>query len=548
MNFIELFETYRNVWVVDFLRYFITASAAYLVFWGLLKNKLTHRIIQKKFPTSRKMWHEFKYSLSTVFIFALIGTGIVTAQQTGYTQIYTDISEYGVLYMLGSFVLMVLIHDTYFYFAHRLMHHPKIFRHVHLVHHRSTNPSPWAAYSFHPIEAVVEAGIFPLIVFTIPVHSLVLVSFLVFMITRNVLGHLGMEIFPKWFVKNKFFNWNTTTTHHDLHHKHFHTNYGLYFTWWDNFFGTTDKKYEEVFEEVTSREPHKEIAFKPKTKSTTFTLLVLIFAFTTPTLSQSPVGHWQTFNEETGLPLAQIQIEESANCMNGTITKIFLQPWEGEDPICLKCPGEKKNQKVLGMTFLWDFEKDGNEYASGKILDPASGEIYSSKMWLENKNTLKVRGYAGPMNLFYRTQTWRLKNDKGDDSQITGIWETIDDTSQKPKSLIEISELHGKITGKILQIFLQPWEGKNPICLECPGNKKGQNIVGMTILENLKKEGTQWTNGEILDPANGQTYSCTMWMENEDTLKVRGYLGILYRTQTWKRVDATIGYMNKSIK
>jgi sterol desaturase/sphingolipid hydroxylase (fatty acid hydroxylase superfamily) len=88
-------------------------------------------------------------------------------------------------------------HDAYFYWALRLMHHPKIFKHVHLVHHRSTNPSPWAAYSFHPIEAVLEAGIFPLIVFTIPMHSLALVTVLIYMITRNVLGHLGMEILPK---------------------------------------------------------------------------------------------------------------------------------------------------------------------------------------------------------------------------------------------------------------------------------------------------------------------------------------------------------------
>jgi sterol desaturase/sphingolipid hydroxylase (fatty acid hydroxylase superfamily) len=93
-----------------------------------------------------------------------------------------------------------------------------------LVHHRSTNPSPWAAYSFHPVEAVVEAGIFVVIVFTIPAHGLALFAFLLYMIVRNVLGHLGIEFLPKNFLHNHWLRWHTTTTHHDLHHKCFDHN------------------------------------------------------------------------------------------------------------------------------------------------------------------------------------------------------------------------------------------------------------------------------------------------------------------------------------
>lgn len=260
MNLPDLISIYKHIWVVDFLRYFIAASAAYFVFWIVLKRFLNHRIIQRKTPQTKQMLREFAYSLSTVFIFAIIGTGIVSAEKAGYTQIYMDINDYGIVYLFASFAFMLIVHDAYFYWMHRLMHHPKLFKHVHLVHHQSTNPSPWAAYSFHPIEAVIEAGIFPLIVFTIPIHGLVLFSFLIFMISRNVLGHLGMEIFPKWFIHNRFLNWNTTTTHHDMHHKNFHTNYGLYFTWWDKIFGTEDKKYVETFEEVTSRQKDEKLS------------------------------------------------------------------------------------------------------------------------------------------------------------------------------------------------------------------------------------------------------------------------------------------------
>ena len=254
MENIGLIELFPRVFLTDFLRYFIAASTAYLLFWILFKKRWQHRIIQKKSLKSKKIWHEFRYSMSTVFIFALIGCGIVTAKSHGYTQIYDQIGDYGWGWFFASIALFILIHDTWFYWTHRFMHHPKVFRHVHLVHHRSTNPSPWAAYAFHPIEAVIEAGIFPVIVFTIPTHGLALVVFLVYMISRNVMGHLGIEIFPKWFIHNKWVNWHTTTTHHDLHHKSFNNNYGLYFTWWDRWLGTEHKDYQEKFEEVTSRE------------------------------------------------------------------------------------------------------------------------------------------------------------------------------------------------------------------------------------------------------------------------------------------------------
>lgn len=103
------------------------------------------------------------------------------------------------------------------------------------------------------MEAVFEASVFWIFVLFIPVHPLALFVFLLFMITRNVIGHLGIEIFPKWFIHKKWLNWNTTTTHHDLHHKNARNNYGLYFTWWDRWFGTEDDAYHSTFEEVTSR-------------------------------------------------------------------------------------------------------------------------------------------------------------------------------------------------------------------------------------------------------------------------------------------------------
>lgn len=134
-------------------------------------------------------------------------------------------------------------------------------------------------------------------------------------------------------------------------------------------------------------------------------VIILILFSSTILTGQSVEGRWATFNEQTGSPLSVIEIVKSGNSIEGKVSQIFLEPYQGEDPICTKCSGERKDKKVIGMNFLWGFKKDDNSWTTGKILDPESGEIYSSKFWLDDANTLQVRGYAGPLDLFYRTQT-----------------------------------------------------------------------------------------------------------------------------------------------
>lgn len=247
-----MLETYKHIFLTDLFRYLIFAGGAFLIFWIIGKPFLKQFSIQNQFPKNKKLWEEFGYSISTVIIFSMIGFGIFSAKQAGYTFIYEDKMEFGSLWLYASFFVSVIAHDFYFYLTHRLMHHKKIYKHVHKVHHKFTNPSPWAAYAFHPIEAVIEAGILPLLVFIIPLHEIVIVSFLIYMISRNVLAHLGFELFPKGFAANKWWNWHTTATHHNMHHKYFDCNYGFYFTWWDNLLKTTHEKYETEFDQAAS--------------------------------------------------------------------------------------------------------------------------------------------------------------------------------------------------------------------------------------------------------------------------------------------------------
>lgn len=233
-------------------RYFLFAGTAYGLIWKKWGKTLSHRIIQGKLPDFQKIKPEIYYSLSTMLIFGLVGVFIFIGKKHGVFQIYSEISERGYGYFFISLVGIILFHDMYFYFTHRFMHWKPIFPHVHRVHHKSTNPSPWAAFSFHPYEAVIEAGIVPLFTFLFPTHSIVLLLFLIYMTFLNVLGHLAFELFPKGFLNHFYTNWNNTTTHHNMHHKWFNCNYSLYFNWWDKIFKTNHPNYKLEYDRITS--------------------------------------------------------------------------------------------------------------------------------------------------------------------------------------------------------------------------------------------------------------------------------------------------------
>lgn len=235
-------------------RYLILATIAFLVWYVFLRRALRHKKIQQRFPRSIDYVREIGFSIATVFIMSFIPATVIGSPELAkHTKLYYDINQHGLVYFIVAFPMMALIHDTYFYWMHRLMHHPAIFRFVHLVHHKSTNPSPFAAYSFHPLEAIIEGSIFLVFVFTIPVHFLHLLFFFLFMIIYNVYGHLGWELYPKGFARHWLGKWINTSVNHNMHHQYFKGNYGLYFLFWDRMMGTIRKDYEERFEEVKSR-------------------------------------------------------------------------------------------------------------------------------------------------------------------------------------------------------------------------------------------------------------------------------------------------------
>jgi Delta7-sterol 5-desaturase len=235
-------------------RYFIIAGIAFLLFYVLVRKKISFKKIQQRYPGRNDYIREIGYSVITILIFACVPLLLIRNDaMRPYTTFYDDISRHGQLYFWTAFPLMLIMHDTYFYWTHRLMHHPRLFKWFHLVHHKSTNPSPWAAYAFHPLEAIVEAGIAVLFLFTIPIHTYHLPFFFLFMIVYNVYGHLGWELYPKGFSRHWLGRWINTSVNHNQHHQYFKGNYGLYFLFWDRMMGTIRGDYDEKFDEIKSR-------------------------------------------------------------------------------------------------------------------------------------------------------------------------------------------------------------------------------------------------------------------------------------------------------
>lgn len=121
-----------------------------------------------------------------------------------------------------------------------------------------------------------------------------------------------------------------------------------------------------------------------------------------------------------------------------------------------------------------------------------------------------------------------------------GKWKTIDDKTGQPKGMVEITEANGVLTGKIIGRFPKPGDPANPVCDKCEGAKKGQPIVGLVFLENLKKAGDEYEGGQILDPETGTVYSSkAKLIDGGKKLEVRGFVGVslIGRSQTWVREE-----------
>ncbi len=224
--------------VFNTARYILVPLIAYLICYHSGPAWVKKFKIQAAMPGKKQMRHELLFSFSSILIFSVILFAAYLLYSNGHTTIYTDIHQYGYGYFFLTLVLMIILHDTYFYWVHRFLHTRWCFKKIHWVHHRSSNPTPLAANSFHPLEALVLGLIvFPLITIW-PVHILALLLFNSIVVITNVVGHLGFEFLPSRLRTSSPGKYISSSTHHNHHHQKSNKNFGLYFTFWDTLMKT----------------------------------------------------------------------------------------------------------------------------------------------------------------------------------------------------------------------------------------------------------------------------------------------------------------------
>jgi ring-1,2-phenylacetyl-CoA epoxidase subunit PaaE len=251
-----------EAYIGQFVWFAIWTLPAFFILWIIFKKFFANRRIQETQKADKtQLLRELKNSLLTIIVFTGIDVFVfhdsMKTMETATFKVYSSFTEHGgIPYFIFITFLLFVVEDTYFYWMHKTVHSPKLYKYIHKVHHESIDTTPFTSYSFHPIEAALEIvpmGLIMVIAYFFPVHILALVIWQFLSIALNVLGHSGYELFPSFWNNYWFLKWKLPATHHNMHHERFNGNYGLYFIWWDRIMGTEFPDYEEKFKSIFQR-------------------------------------------------------------------------------------------------------------------------------------------------------------------------------------------------------------------------------------------------------------------------------------------------------
>ena len=224
----------------------VAAVVTSLIVWG------RYLLVSGFFAFCTKVWRPGLYSaqraqirremawsaLSAAIYGIPAGLVLFAWAQLGWTRIYLDLDAWPLWWLPVSVFVYLFAHDSWFYWTHRAMHLPRLYRAMHYVHHQSHPPTAWAAMSFHPWEALSGAILIPALVFILPIHIGALAIVMTVATLFGVTNHLGWEIFPRRIVTSRLGELVITASHHEQHHRKNRCNYGLYFRFWDRLCGT----------------------------------------------------------------------------------------------------------------------------------------------------------------------------------------------------------------------------------------------------------------------------------------------------------------------
>jgi len=396
-----------KVFTLDLFGYFVTAGLFGLLVFKIQPVRLMARKIQNtRTATTKDIKREIKASVRTGLIFAVVGMLGYNLHHLGLINVYTDISTYGWAYFALSFPLVIIAHDAWFYWTHRAMHHKKLFKYTHVTHHQSRIPTPFTAFSFDPIEAASHALFTTVFVLLVPVHPLVMAGHFIFMIIRNVMGHAGHELMPRWWLNSRWTRWINTTTHHDLHHQRGGYNLGLYFTWWDKLMGTEHPDYVKTFNEVWARSDaiDEGADIQPASHLTTrliagvlglFIGVGMLLATSMGRAAESDAngfaGRWVSAKRDIVLDIGPCLENQAKWC-----GQIVWVPENKDGSLRLDQKNKDKtlqSRPLVGVMMGWGFQEVApGHYDGGKIYSPDDGNVYKSKVRVITDNAVELDG------------------------------------------------------------------------------------------------------------------------------------------------------------
>jgi hypothetical protein len=222
-----------GLFVIITLRYLIAVSLAFVL------------IRRRPYRLDNEDWHDLRLSVGSTVIFTAISLIAIKLYAGGHTRIYEQPSTYGWWYIGASYLIVLLLQDSYFYCSHRLFHLPQFYHATHRGHHRSRRPSAWTSFAFDPIESLAHASFLLGVVLVIPLHLITILAVLTTMTVWAVVNHLGLAELPGQFPHHWLGRWVIGPAHHSVHHTHQNKHYGLYFTFWDKLMGTEDDGYDK---------------------------------------------------------------------------------------------------------------------------------------------------------------------------------------------------------------------------------------------------------------------------------------------------------------
>ncbi|MCT0215809.1 sterol desaturase family protein [Synechococcus sp. CS-1330] len=231
------------LFLIILARYFLASGGC----WCLVRICRPHATSASSELQDKRMrdgiQHDIRLSVLSAAVFALAAAALLWLQNHGMTRIYTGADPNNWWYLGVSYLAVLILQDTAFYFTHRLFHHRALYALFHRGHHRSRRPTPWTSFAFDPPEALVQSLFLVGVVTLLPLHVITLLAVLSTMTIWAIVNHLDLDELPRRFPHHWLGRWVIGPAHHALHHHRPSVHFGLYFTFWDRVCSTEDTSY-----------------------------------------------------------------------------------------------------------------------------------------------------------------------------------------------------------------------------------------------------------------------------------------------------------------